>query len=364
MKLKTLIRELENWAPPAYQEAYDNSRLLTGHSEMEITGVLISLDCIESVVDEALANNCNVIVAHHPILFSGIKSLTGKNYVERTLIKAIKNDVAIYAIHTNLDNVISGVNHKIAEKIGLKNTKILAPATGKLMKLETACPEEAVEPIKQAVFEAGGGNIGNYADGWFGVQGTAGFKPKAGANPSIGSIDHYMSKPEMKLEFVFPSHLQQGILQALKKVHPYEEFDYKIIRLENTNQEVGAGLVGDLSMPENTDDFLRRIKAVFGCGVIKYAGKKPSKINKVALCGGAGFFLLHAALSAGADVYITADVKYHEFFDAENRILLADIGHYESEQFTKELIADKLSAALGDLTLLVSNTDTNPVNYL
>lgn len=363
MKLKQIIRIIEEWAPPAYQESYDNSRLLTGNADMEIMGVLVSLDCVESVVDEAIANNCNLIVAHHPILFSGLKSLTGKNYVERTIIKAIKHDIALYALHTNLDNIHTGVNRKISDLLGLRNPQILSASPHKLMKLEVASPEEAVEPIKQAVFEAGAGDLGNYSDGWFGVQGTAGFKPKAGASPTIGKIEHYMSKPEMKLEFIFPTYLKSGILSALRQVHPYEEFDYKLILLENTNQEVGSGMVGTLAVPEETGQFLERVKKIFGCGVIKHTDITKNTISKVAVCGGAGFFLLPTAMAAGADIFITSDVKYHEFFDADGKIILADIGHYESEQFTKNLIADRLSEKV-KIPVSVSDTNTNPLRYL
>jgi dinuclear metal center YbgI/SA1388 family protein len=364
MKLKKIISALENWAPPAYQESYDNSRLLTGDKEMNVTGVLVCLDCTEEIIKEAVRKKCNLAVAHHPILFSGLKSLTGKNYVERTIIAAIKKGVAIYALHTNLDNVHTGVNFKIAELLGMKDTKILRPLTGHLMKLEVACPEEAVEPIKQAVFEAGAGNIGNYSEGWFGLKGMTGFRPKAGATPAIGNINEYMNKPEMKLEFSFPSHLQGGILKALEKVHPYEEFDYKLIRMENLSQEIGSGMIGTLERPVKSAEFLKRVKKIFKTGAIRHTDLCRYSIHKVAVCGGAGFFLLEDAVKHGADILITADVKYHDFFDADGRIILADIGHYESEQFTRELIAEKLSLQFPDLTAIVCTTRTNPVNYL
>ncbi len=364
MKLKKIIAALENWAPPAYQESYDNSRLLTGDPEMTVSGVLVCLDCTEDVIKEAIRKKCNLVVAHHPILFSGLKSLTGKNYVERTIIAAIKKGIAIYAIHTNLDNVHTGVNAKIASLLGLKDTQILRTMTGRLMKLEVACPEEAVEPIKQAVFEAGAGNIGNYSEGWFGVKGTAGFRPKAGANPTIGNINEYLSKPEMKLEFSFPAHLQSGILRALEKVHPYEEFDYKFIRLENPNQETGSGMVGTLPRPVKSADFLKRVKKIFKSGIIRHTAICRSHIQKVAVCGGSGFFLLDDAVRKGADIFITGDVKYHEFFDADGRIILADIGHYESEQFTQDLIAEKLGEHFPGLNTLTCTTVTNPVKYM
>ncbi len=364
MKLKKIISALEAWAPPAYQEPYDNSRLLAGDPEMTISGVLACLDCTEDVIKEAVKKKCNLVVAHHPILFTGLKSLTGKNYVERTLIAAIKKGIAIYALHTNLDNINTGVNAKLANLLDLKDVRILRPMAGRLIKLEVACPEEAIEPIKQAVFEAGAGNIGNYSEGWFGVKGTAGFRPKAGATPTIGNLKEYMSKPEMKLEFSFPAHLQQGILKALEKVHPYEEFDFKLIRMENANQEIGSGMIGTLARPTKTLDFLKRVKKIVKTGTIRHTALSRSTIQKVAVCGGSGFFLLEDAVKQGADVFLTADIKYHDFFDADGKIILADIGHYESEQFTKNLIAEKLAAQFPGLNTVVCATRTNPVNYL
>ena len=364
MKLSTIIHHLEQWAPPAYQESYDNSRLLTGNFHMEVTGVLVSLDCVESVVDEAIEQGCNIIVAHHPIIFGGLKSLTGKNYVERTVIKAIKHDIAIYAIHTNLDNMHTGVNRKITDLIGLKDVKVLAPSAHKLMKLEVVSPQEAVENIREALFAIGMGSIGNYENAWFGTEGTSGFTPKADANPTSGKIGEHSMHTEVKLEFTFPSYLQFNVLSALEKAHPYEEFDHKLIALENVNQQIGSGMIGKLNQPEKTEDFLRRIKSIFQCGVIKYTAPIKESISNVAVCGGAGFFLLKNAISQGADIYVTSDVKYHEFFDAENKIVLADIGHYESEQFTKDLIKDKLSAQFPELKIVLGSVNTNPVNYI
>lgn len=364
MKLGTVIRRLEQWAPPAYQESYDNSRLLTGNPDMEVTGILVSLDCTESVVAEAVAQGCNVVMAHHPIIFGGLKSLTGRTYVERTVIQAIKHDVAVYALHTNLDNVSTGVNRKIADLIGLEQTRILSPVAGKLMRLEIVCPDTATEAVREAAFAAGAGNLGRYEKAWFGLQGTSGFTAKAGANPSQGQIGEAVSETQTLLSFTFPAYLQSTVLSAIRQVHPYEEFDYRLTALANVNQEVGSGMIGRLPQAENTEDFLRRIKTIFRCGAIKHTAVHKPQIETVALCGGAGFFLLPQAVGQGADVYLTSDVKYHEFFDADGKIVLADIGHYESEQFTKELIADFLKKAFTELPVTVSGINTNPVNYL
>lgn len=364
MKLGTVIRHLEQWAPPAYQESYDNSRLLTGNPDMEVTGILVSLDCVENVISEAVARGCNVVVAHHPIIFGGLKSLTGRSYVERTVIHAIKNDVAIYALHTNLDNVATGVNHKIAGLIGLENTRILSPVSGKLTRLEVVCPDTATEAIREAAFAAGAGNVGKYERAWFGVQGTSGFTAKPDANPSQGQIGKAVSETQTRLSFTFPSYLQSTVLSAIRRVHPYEEFDHHLMALANVNQEVGSGMIGRLPQPENTEDFLRRIKATFRCGAVKHTAIHKPQVETVALCGGAGFFLLPQAIGQGADVYLTSDVKYHEFFDADGKIVLADIGHYESEQFTKELMADSLKNAFTELSVSISEVNTNPVKYI
>lgn len=364
MKLSTIIQRLEQWAPPSYQESYDNSKLLTGNANMDVTGVLVSLDCVESVVDEAIEKKCNLIMAHHPIIFGGLKSLTGRNYVERTVIKAIKHDIAIYAIHTNLDNVHTGVNCKIADLIGLENTRILSPVSGKLMRLEVVCPTGSAEHIRKALFGIGVGDVGNYEHAWFGVEGKSGYTPKSAANPTTGKIGEHAIHTEVKLGFTFPTHLQFAVLSTLKKSHPYEEFDYQLMPLSNIHQQVGSGMIGELSVPESADEFLARIKKVFHCGIIKHTAIHKAQILRVAVCGGAGFFLLKTAMAQGADIFITSDVKYHEFFDAEDRIILADIGHYESEQFTKELIRDYLSNQFEELNITCCETGTNPVRYM
>lgn len=364
MKLGTVIRHLEQWAPPAYQESYDNSRLLTGNPEMEITGILVSLDATENIIEEALAKRCNVVVCHHPVIFGGLKSLTGKNYVERTVIRAVKNDVAIYAIHTNLDNVAAGVNKKIADLVGLTDTRILSPVTGKLMQLEIVVPHENAEAVRRAAFDAGAGSLGAYREGWFGSEGVSGFTPEAGSRPVHGEAGRAERLSQTKLEFTFPSYRQTAVWAAVKSVHPYREPDHRFTALANADQNVGAGMIGRLPTPEPTEDFLKRIKQVFGCGTVKYTAPVGDTVSTVALCGGAGFFLLPQAVSQGADVYLTSDVKYHEFFDADGRIVLADIGHYESEQFTRDLIAGKLAAGFPELAVAVCDTVTNPVHYL
>ncbi len=364
LQIRHVTDVLEEWAPKSLQESYDNSGLLTGDPSALVKGILVTLDCTEPVVDEAIQTGCNLIVAHHPIIFKGLKKLTGSNYVERTIIKAIKNDIAIYAIHTNLDNVISGVNRKICEKIGLENVRILAPKADMLSKLETFIPKEQTEKVLAALHAAGAGQIGNYKNCSFKVEGTGTFMPSEEANPAIGSAGKQEFVSEDRVEVIFPHHLESRIIDALRKAHPYEEVAYYLSRLANDNQEVGSGMIGELAEPQEPKQFLERLKKRMDVQVLRHTRLLESPVKKVAVCGGSGSFLLPQAIRAGAQVYISADFKYHEFFDAENRITIADIGHYESEVYTKELLQEVLRKKFPTFAINFSRTVTNPISYL
>lgn len=364
MKVKDITQYLESLAPRSYQESYDNSGLLTGEPSQEVTGILVTLDCTEDVVQEAIDRGMNMIVAHHPIIFKGLKKLTGSNYVERTVIKAIRHNIALYAIHTNLDNVHTGVNKKIAEKIGLKNLEILVPKKDTLLKLVTFIPHAQAETVLKALHEAGAGQIGDYKNCSFSVEGTGTFMPTGDADPKIGSIDKQESVKEIRAEVLFPAHLEAPILGALRKVHPYEEVAYYVSRLENENQEVGSGMVGELEAPAEPIEFLKRLKSSMNLNTVRHTRLPDKKVRKVAICGGAGSFLLPHAIRSGADFLVTADFKYHEFFDADGKITVADIGHYESEVFTKELIIELLKEKFPTFAVNFSTTDTNPIRYL
>jgi dinuclear metal center YbgI/SA1388 family protein len=361
--LKKIIAELEKWAPLSYQESYDNAGLLTGSPSWEAKGVLLTLDVTEEVVAEAVRKGANLIVAHHPILFKGLRRLNGSNYVERTVIEAIKNDVAIYAIHTNLDNVATGVNRKIAEKIGLSGIKVLAPKTDELAKLSFFVPVAHTQSVLDALFAAGAGTIGAYSECSFRVEGIGTFRPGTEANPHIGEKDQLESVVENRVEVMFPAFLQHKVLAALRQAHPYEEVAYYLQSLLNTNQEVGAGAVGELPVEMEAADFLALLKDRMNLKVIKHTHPIPQKIKRVAVCGGSGSFLLKNAIGAGADVFVTSDFKYHEFFDAENRLMICDIGHYESEVFTKDLLFSYLSEKFDNFALYLSEVNTNPVTY-
>ena len=363
MKISSIISHLETIAPPAYQESYDNAGLLTGMANRDCTGVLTTLDCTEEIVHEAFSKNCNLIVAHHPIIFGGLKKINGKNYVEKAVVAAIKNDIAIYAIHTNLDNVLHGVNARMADKLGLINRNILLPKQSTQKKLYTYVPITDLEKVRTAIFAAGAGAIGDYSEAAFSHQGEGSFKPNENANPYIGEIGKRHYENEIKLETIFPAHLQQQIIAALIQSHPYEEVAYGIIELANPNERIGSGLIGVLSEALDEKAFLEKIKQSFSLSVIKHTRLLNKPVRNVAICGGAGSFLISKALAAKADFYITSDIKYHEFFDANDGMVLADIGHFESEQFTIDLLYDILLEKFPTFAVLKTALNTNPVNY-
>lgn len=363
MKIADVITVLEAHAHPSLQEHYDNAGLITGKSEWDCTGIICSLDATEEVVAEALSNRCNLIVAHHPIIFKGLKKINGKNYVEKTVIAAIKNDIAIYAIHTNLDNVIKGVNGKIAGMLGLKGLSVLLPKESMLKKLFTFAPADKAEQVRNAIFNAGAGHVGNYSECSFNSEGTGTFKGEEGTNPYVGEAGKQHHENEIKIEVIFPAWLEDKIVNSMKSAHPYEEVAYDLVNLANSHQGIGSGLIGHLSEPANERDLLRQLKKIFELQVIRHTPLLDKPVKKIALCGGAGSFLIPAALAAGADIYITAEMKYHEFFDADGRMVIADIGHFESEQFTVDLLAEILEQKFPNFAVLKTKVQTNPVRY-
>lgn len=363
MQLSEITAYLESIAPLAYQESYDNSGLLVGDANMQVKKAIVSLDCIEDVVDEAIREGANLIISHHPIVFSGLKKFTGSNYIEKVVMKAIKNDIAIYAIHTNLDNVRHGVNAKIAERLGLQNTKILNPKTGLLCKLQTYVPNDRAGEVRDALFEAGAGHIGNYSECSFNAEGYGTFMGNELSNGYSGERNVLNTEPETKVEVIFPSRLTSKILKALFTSHPYEEIPYEILKMENTYQEVGSGMIGDLPNEFSEGDFLELLKYGLQTKVVRHTALLDKKIKKVAVCGGSGSFLLKNAIKEGADAFVTADYKYHQFFDAEGKILIADVGHYESEQFTMDLLLEKIQKKFPTFAVCLTKCNTNPVFY-
>lgn len=364
MLLTEITQYLEKLAPLQLQESYDNSGLLVGNPDMEINGILISLDMTEEVMAEALEKKCNLIVSHHPLIFKGLKKITDETAIERMVIGAIKNNVAIYAIHTNLDNVDTGVNKILCEKLGLVNLSILAPKEDLLCKLVTFCPEEYAGRVRSALFSAGAGNIGNYDSCSFTMEGTGTFRGSEDSNPFVGEKGKLNLENEVRIETVFPKYLKKNMLTALLREHPYEEVAYDIYALSNSLPNKGAGMLGELKSPRNILDFLNFVKDVTGAKCIRHSGLIHREISKIAVCGGAGSFLIDQAIRAQADVFITGDIKYHDFFMAEKKLVIADIGHYESEQFVKELIYSELIKKFSNFAVLISEAHTNSVNYL
>ncbi len=361
--IKEIINELEAFAPPAFQESYDNCGALTGQVDSECTGVLFSLDCTEAVVQEAIQNKCNLIVAHHPILFSGLKKITGATYVERTIILAIQNSICIYAMHTNLDNVVGGVNAMLANKLGLSKLKVLAPKAGLLCKLVTYVPEKHHQNLLEALFKAGCGNIGNYSHCSFNSKGTGTFMGNSETNPFSGTPEKLSIDPEVKVETVFYSHDKSKVIQALLANHPYEEVAYDIFQNNSDNQSIGSGMIGELDKEMDQAAFLALVKQNLNLKFLKHTNFTPKSIKKVAICGGSGVFLLKYAIKSGVDAFLTADIKYHEFFDADNKLLLIDAGHYETEQFTPEIFYNIIQNKFPTFAIRLSKINTNPVNY-
>lgn len=364
MTVKDITSLIEEKAPLSLQENYDNAGLLVGNYSMKASGVLLCIDVTEEVIDEAIQANLNLIISHHPLIFSGLKQLIGKNEVQRCVEKAIKNDIAIYASHTNLDNVPSGVNGKIAEKLKLKNINILVPKSEFLTKLITYVPQEYVEIVRNALFSAGAGNIGNYDECSYNSEGYGTFNAGDNTKPFVGTKNHQHQEPETKIEVIVPRYLINNIIKELVSVHPYEEPAFDIIPLINHWNTIGAGIVGELENPMEELSFLAYLKKIFHLKVLKHTTLLNKKIKKVALCGGAGSEFLPNAIHAGADIYISGDFKYHEYFEADNNILIADIGHYESEQFTKDVFYEIITKKFPTFAVQISKVNTNPINYL
>jgi dinuclear metal center YbgI/SA1388 family protein len=364
MKILDILQFLDQWAPPALAEDYDNVGLLVGKKENEVSKILVSLDATEDVVEEAESLGCQLIVSHHPILFKGLKRLNGQNYVARTVEAAIRKNIGLLAIHTNLDAVKTGVNKRMADKLGLENVQTLRPVKNKLCQLSFFVPVPQKDSVLQALHQAGAGNIGNYSHCSFSSLGTGQFLPNENARPNLGERLKLETVEEVKVEVILPQHSKNQVILALRKSHPYEEVAYFLHSLENEWQDVGSGMLGELPEPMEKIAFLQKVKAAFNLQVLKFTESDNKHVQKVALCGGSGFFLLGDALAQKADAFLTSDIKYHEFFDAEGRLMLMDLGHFESEQFTSELIFENLSNQFPNIAVLLSKVRTNPVYYV
>ena len=364
MLIKELISDINNLAPFALQEDYDNAGLLVGSMEAEAVKGLVAVDVTPLILSEAVQKNCNVVISHHPLIFGGLKNVTDSTETGKMIAFAVKNDINIIALHTNLDNVAHGVNHILAQKLGIRNTTILQPAKNMLRKLVTFCPVQFTQEITEALFEAGAGHIGKYDSCSYKVSGEGTFRAGEGTHPFVGLQGQVHHEPEDRIETIFPFYLEKNIISALIKSHPYEEVAYDIYPITNSNPEIGAGMIGELDAETESLKFLESVKKAVGIGCLRYTKHIPKKVRKIAICGGSGSFLIKQAMAAGADVFLTGDLKYHDYFLPYGNMILADIGHYESEQFTKELIFTLLNEKFANFALLQSELDTNPINYL
>lgn len=363
MKIKDILAVLEEMAPLAYAEDFDNVGLLVGNAESEATGALVCHDALETVIDEAIQKKCNLVVCFHPILFSGLKKITGANYAERAILKAIKNDIAIYAVHTALDNHRNGVNNIFCDALGLANPRILMPKQNFIYKLVTFAPLENADKVRDALFAAGAGNIGNYERCSFNSQGKGTYRGNRHSHPAIGERLEFVQADEIRIEVTFEKHLMPKILQALFESHVYEEVAYEVYELRNEHQNIGLGMIGELETARSERDFMQLVKDAMQADGIRHSGYRNKSIKKVAVLGGSGSFAIGAAKRAGADAFVTSDLKYHQFFEAGNDLLLIDIGHFESERFTKNYIVDFLSEKIPNFAIILSEVNTNPVKY-
>ncbi len=363
MKIKEIIDALETFAPLPLQDSYDNAGLQVGLTETEATGALLCLDVTEAIIKEAVALGYNLVISHHPLIFKGYKSISGKDYIERCIIDAIKNDIVIYSMHTNLDNAMNGVSFKIAEKIGLQNVKVLVPMNDKLLKLVTFVPKTLAREVRKALFDAGCGNIGNYDSCSYNVKGEGTFRANEGAKPFCGEVGQEHTEEEVRIETILPDFIKNSVTKALIKAHPYEEPAFDFYPVKNVWNQMGAGVIGELDEPMSELEFLKEIKKTFEVGCLKHNRLTGRLIQKVAICGGAGSFLIPKAVGK-ADVFITGEVKYHDYFNYNDSMLVAEIGHYESEQYTKEIFYSIIKEAFPSLEVTISKINTNPIKYL
>ena len=363
MKIKEIISRIEEFAPLSYQENYDNAGIQVGNIDAEVDSVLLTLDITEEVLKEAIEKKAGLIISHHPLIFGGIKKLTGKNSSERIILEAIKNNIAIYSAHTNLDSTWNGVNVILAKKLGLENISVLKPVSGTLKKLVTFVPSDHADKVREALFNAGAGQIGNYDSCSYNLEGNGTFRANEDASPFVGNVNELHTEKEVRIETIFPQHLKHKVVSALIKNHPYEEVAFDIYPLENDFGRQGIGAIGDLPEGVSEEEFLSLVKTKLNCQYIRHSPKSGKKIKKVAVCGGSGSFLIHDSIIKGASAFVTGDLKYHQFAEPEDRLLLVDAGHFETERHTVEIFYDFLTKNFPTFAFYFSEVNTNPVNY-
>ncbi len=304
--------------------------------------VLVALDVTEDVVDEAISKSCHFIISHHPFIFNGLKRINSSSSTGRIVIKAIKNDIAIAAMHTNIDNSSLGVSYMLAMKLGLRDLHILKPVTGKMFKVTVHCKDNIFEDMKKILED-------NHVSD----------EPKGQVFSYNADNEYYMNKT---LEVVVSEETAVLIMSALKHFSS-ADFRCDMSPVCDRNDNAGGGMVGLLSEAMEEKDFLAMVKEKLNATVLRHSAFLNKPVKKVALCGGSGFFMLPDAKCCNADVYVTADVKYHDFFDADGSILLIDAGHFETEQFAKEIIADCIIKKNSNFAVMISEVNTNSINY-
>lgn len=362
-KISEVIACIEQMAPLAYQESWDNSGVQVGDVSQEVKSVLLCVDITEATLNEAIERGANLVISHHPLIFKGIKKLIGRNYIERVIIKAIQHNIVLYSAHTNMDKCMGGVNFRIAQKLGLKNIRVLAPEENYLYKVVTYVPHEFAEAVRQAMWMAGAGTIGAYDCCSYSSEGSGTFRASEGCKPFVGEIDKLHTEPELRIEMIVPKDKIDRVVAAIHAAHPYEEPAIDVLPLANEYNRMGLGCVGDLENEITENAMLQYIRKKLGVQYIRHTKTTDKKVSRVALCGGSGAEFLSLAMREKAGIYITADVKYHDFFNAENQIVIADIGHFESEQCIKEVFYEQISKNFINFAILMAECDKSPVQY-
>ncbi len=368
MRCSEIITYFEEWAPKEISWQRDNVGLQVGSFEREVKNILISLDFTDRVLDDAIKKRCNLIITHHPFLFNPLRKIdTSKDRKSILLEKLIKNDITLYSAHTNLDFTKEGVSFQLARKLKLKNISFLVNLKSNQYKIIVFVPADAVDKVAQAIFNAGGGIIGQYSHCSFRTPGVGTFFGSEKTNLAVGKKISFEKIDEVKLEVLVNSWKQHKVISAMIKSHPYEEVAYDVIPVENSNVNYGSGAVGELENPISPGDFLNHVVRNLKIKNFRYTKGKNSKIRRVAVCGGSGSDLIRDAVNQNADAFITADLKYHTFQDYEGKIMLVDAGHYETEIHSLDEVKRRLTNFLHERNSKVKifkySGSTNPIVF-
>lgn len=368
MIVKELIKYLEDWAPPGAAWEKDNVGLLVGSGDEKIENIFLSLELTGEVLEQALKKNCNFIFTHHPLIFNPVKNLdVNKNPNSKLIYKLIKNDINLFSAHTNLDFTKDGVSFTLAKKLKLNKITFLKNEESNQFKVVVFLPETNLDEVASAMFNQGAGIIGEYNNCSFRTNGIGTFKGSANSNPFIGKKENFEKANEVRLEVLVDSWKLNKVINAMLKSHPYEEPAYDIYPLRNKNVNYGAGAIGELDNEMNVNEFLKHVEKSLLLSNFRFVNGNKRRIKKVAVCGGSGSELLNDAISKNADVFITADIKYHTFHDAKNKILLIDAGHYETEVVILKIVEEKIKKLIKEkkenIKVYKYSSSTNPVKF-